>query len=156
LTWSEVGRLVREAGCQVGSHTHTHPVLTALAEDRAREELRTSRAVIEERLRMAPTTFAYPYGSYGTFSARTRRLLVEEGFSIACLTLWGRHRANDDPLGVKRLRVSWCDTPLELQKSLAGCYDWYRLVQYRQGALSGNRLTGYSKNSNISWNFITS
>jgi len=151
LTWNEVGRLVREAGCRVGSHTHTHPVLATLAADRAREELRMSRAIIEERLGISPVAFAYPYGSYGTFSAHTRQWLAQEGFSIACLTVWGRHRAQDDPLGIKRLRVSWCDTPAELEKSLAGCYDWYRFVQYRQAGRSPrNRLTESMINSNIS------
>ena len=132
LTWEEVGHLVDESGCQVGSHTHTHAVLTSINSSEVRDELRRSRGLIETHLNVTPRCFAYPYGSYGTFSPQTRQTLAEEGFTVGCLTVWGRHRHGDDPLSVKRMRVSWCDTGNELNKSLAGCYDWYRFVQYRQ------------------------
>lgn len=132
LTWDEVARLVGEAGCDLGSHTHTHRVLTALTPDDVRQELRTARAIIRERLGMTPTTFAYPYGTYGTFNASTRQALIEEGVAVACANVWGRFERGDDPWSIKRIRVSWCDSAQELQKSLAGCYDWYRFVQRRQ------------------------
>lgn len=134
LTWKEVSTLVSEAGCSVGSHTHTHRMLTMLDTRAVRDELRRSRAAIQQHLGVTPRAFAYPYGSYGTFDARTRRILSEEGYSVACTTVWGRHRRSDDPLTVKRIRVSWCDTVHEVRKSLAGCYDWYRIVQRRQAA----------------------
>lgn len=132
LTWEETARLVREAGCDIGSHTHTHAVLTQLAPEGVREELRVARDLIHERLGMTPTAFAYPYGTYGTFNAFTRQALAEEGIAAACANIWGRFERGDDPLCIQRIRVSWCDSPQELQKSLAGCYDWYRLVQRRQ------------------------
>ncbi len=132
LTWEEIARLVRDAGCDVGSHTHTHARLTALGAVDVRRELQASRALIRERLGITPTSFAYPYGSYGAFNARTRQALVDEGFAVACANIWGRFERGDDPLCLKRIRVSWCDSAQELRKSLAGCYDWYRLLQRRQ------------------------
>lgn len=134
LTWNEVATLVRGAGCSVGSHTHTHPVLTVLSSSAIRNELRLSRAIIQQHVGVTPQVFAYPYGSYGTFDTRTRQILSEEGFSVACTTVWGRNRRSDDPLTVKRIRVSWCDTIHEIRKSLAGCYDWYRIVQRLQAS----------------------
>ena len=115
-------------------------MLTALESEAVRNELRRSHAAIHEHVGVAPRLFAYPYGSYGTFNARTRRLLIEEGFSAAVTTVWGRHRPGGDPLEVKRIRVSWCDTVHEIRKALAGCYDWYRIVQRLQASRA--RLPG--------------
>jgi len=129
LTWTEAGNLAREAGCVVGSHGHSHRVLTRLSSEEIRRELKTSRTAIEEHLRQPCRLFAYPYGGQGTFNAETRQILSEEGIAVACTALWGRCRAGTDPLSVPRMRVSWCDTPHELTKSLAGCYDGYRFFQ---------------------------
>lgn len=129
LTWSEVGNLARETGCVVGSHSHSHRVLTRLSSEEIRRELKSSKAVIEEHLRRPCRLFAYPYGGQGTFDGRTQQLLTEEGVTAACTSLWGRCRTGTDPLAIPRVRVSWCDTPHEIRKSLAGCYDWYRFFQ---------------------------
>ncbi len=129
LTWAEIETLTRETGCVVGSHGHNHRLFTRLSPDEIRRELKTSRAAIEDHLHQPCRLFAYPYGGPGAFDERTRRILSEEGISAACTALWGRCRAGTDPLGVPRLRVSWCDTPREITKSLAGCYDWYRFFQ---------------------------
>ena len=129
LTWAEVSTLVRETGCAVGSHGHHHRILTPLLSEEIRKELKTSRAAIEDHLGRPCRLFAYPYGGSGTFDARTRQILSEEGFAAGCINLWGRCGAGTDPLTLPRMRVSWCDTPREMKKSLAGCYDWYRFFQ---------------------------
>lgn len=113
----------------IGSHTHTHPVLSRLSPEAVRDELRRSCRATEDHVGVTPRTFAYPYGSYGTFSGRPRALLAHAGFAVACTTVWGRYRPDDDPLAVRRIRLSWRDSVHELQKAMAGCYDWYRIVQ---------------------------
>ena len=129
MTWTEVEILVREAGCIVGSHGHSHRVLSRLSSDEIRSELKASRSTIEERLRKPCRLFAYPYGGGGTFDSRTRQILREEGFTAACTALWGRCGAGTDPLAIPRMRFSWCDSPREMRKSLAGSYDWYSFFQ---------------------------
>lgn len=129
LTWPEVRVLIRETGCAVGSHGHSHRALARLATEEIRQEIRASRTSIEDRLNQACRLFAYPYGAPGTFDARTQEILSEEGFTVACTALWGRCRAGIHPLRLPRMRVSWCDTPHEMKKSLAGSYDWYSLFQ---------------------------
>lgn len=129
LTWAEINTLTRETGCTVGSHGHSHRVLTRLSGEEIRREMRDSKAAIEERLRQPCRLFAYPYGGRGTFDAGTEQLLSEEGFTVACTNLWGRCAAGTNPLAIPRMRVSWCDTPREMRKSVAGCYDWYRFFQ---------------------------
>ena len=136
LTWSEARRLVT-AGWTIGSHTHDHPLLSRLSDAEVREQLRTSRRCLEDRLGVTARLFAYPYGAHGAYTARTMTLVREEGFVAACSTVWGLHRRGDDPFQIRRMRVSWCDSPREMRKLLAGCYDWYRAVQRLQSAPTG-------------------
>ena len=132
LAWSEVEELSRRTRCTVGSHTYSHPVLASLSDDPLRAELRRSRETIADHLGKVPQLFAYPYGAHGSFSERSRRALVDEGFTTACTTVCRTYRSGDDLLAVPRVRVSWCDTTHELMKAIAGCYDWFRLVQWWQ------------------------
>jgi len=131
MTWVEVAALAK-AGFTIGSHTHTHPRLADLDVYDVRAELQRSRMAIAECLGHPPDTFAYPFGAFGTFDARTRDALAEEGFRVACTTVAGRNRRDADPLAIRRLRVSWCDGNGEIGRAVAGCYDWYRWVQRAQ------------------------
>lgn len=135
LTWAEVRSMAATGQCAIGSHTDTHPVLTRLADEELHRELRRSMETVTEHVGLAPVAFAYPYGSYGAFDRRTRAAIEEEGYRVACTTVWGRHGHREDPLTVKRIRMSWVDTDNELRKSLTGCYDWYRWVQRGQHAV---------------------
>jgi peptidoglycan/xylan/chitin deacetylase (PgdA/CDA1 family) len=55
-------RALAEAGWEIGSHTVSHPRLTALDDDALYEELRTSRGVVEELVGRTCRSIAYPYG----------------------------------------------------------------------------------------------
>jgi peptidoglycan/xylan/chitin deacetylase (PgdA/CDA1 family) len=66
------------AGHLVGSHAHTHRPLTRLAPDDLREELRRSKAILEEALGEPVSTLAAPGGFS---SARVAAAAAEEGYS---------------------------------------------------------------------------
>jgi peptidoglycan/xylan/chitin deacetylase (PgdA/CDA1 family) len=63
MAWDQIGQLA-DAGWEIGSHTCSHPRLTALPDDALACELRESRARLEERLGRPCTTLAYPYGDH--------------------------------------------------------------------------------------------
>ena len=60
MSWSELEQL-REAGWEVGSHTHSHPSLPSLDQATLESELTGSREEIERRLGRC-RSLAYPYG----------------------------------------------------------------------------------------------
>ncbi len=62
MTWDHLEEL-HSAGWEIGSHTCSHPVLTLIDASALEQELRRSRADIEERLGAPCTSLAYPYGS---------------------------------------------------------------------------------------------
>ncbi|HEU4894819.1 MAG TPA: polysaccharide deacetylase family protein [Acidimicrobiia bacterium] len=66
-----------------GSHTMTHPMLSELATDAAREEIEGSKSSLESRLGSEVTTFCYPAGN---FNAQTLDLVREAGYRAAVVT----------------------------------------------------------------------
>ena len=61
LSWGQLRELVG-AGWEVGSHTRTHPMLTALDDEELVRELRESRETCETELGRRCPSLAYPYG----------------------------------------------------------------------------------------------
>jgi peptidoglycan/xylan/chitin deacetylase (PgdA/CDA1 family) len=83
-------REMAAAGHVIGAHTRTHPVLTALIPDAAREEIRASKAELESLLQRPVEHFAYPFGMRRHFSEPLRNYCRSIGFTtianaIPCL-----------------------------------------------------------------------
>jgi len=76
-------RELQAAGIEIGGHTATHPDLTSLSPDAAREELRAGREEIEELLGDAVTSIAYPFGRA---DAGVRAAARAAGFVAGCRT----------------------------------------------------------------------
>ena len=81
---------IADAGHVIGAHTHTHPILPALPEDRAREEIRLSKEELENVLQRPVHHFAYPFGMRRHFNRSLRRYCRSIGFAtianaIPCL-----------------------------------------------------------------------
>jgi peptidoglycan/xylan/chitin deacetylase (PgdA/CDA1 family) len=60
LDWAGLAGL-RDAGWEIGAHTHTHPRLTTVSAEQLRDELERSRSLCIEHLGGC-TSVAYPYG----------------------------------------------------------------------------------------------
>jgi peptidoglycan/xylan/chitin deacetylase (PgdA/CDA1 family) len=61
MDWDQLRELA-EAGWEIGSHTCSHPYLTAIKDDRLSAELRDSRLAVERELGRPCRSIAYPYG----------------------------------------------------------------------------------------------
>jgi peptidoglycan/xylan/chitin deacetylase (PgdA/CDA1 family) len=72
MSWDDVRRLAA-AGWEVGSHTCSHPKLTAIAESDAASELSRSRRACEEELQRECTALAYPFGLHNASVAALAR-----------------------------------------------------------------------------------
>jgi peptidoglycan/xylan/chitin deacetylase (PgdA/CDA1 family) len=79
LTTSELREIV-DAGHLVGAHTHTHPVLTVLPQEAAREEIRICQEELASLLNRSPEHFAYPFGMRHHFNRSLRNYCMSIGF----------------------------------------------------------------------------
>ena len=88
LDWGEVDAL-RGLGFSVGAHTVTHPILSRVTPEHAREEIQGSKDAIERALGVTVRAFAYPNGGPEDYSPTTVRLVRECGFRCAVSTRRG-------------------------------------------------------------------
>jgi peptidoglycan/xylan/chitin deacetylase (PgdA/CDA1 family) len=88
------------AGHSIGSHTVSHPDLTRLSANQAREEIGASRKSLEDTFGLAVTHFSYPNGTYGE---RTIELVREAGYSTALTTEFGVNDAATDRYKLRRI-----------------------------------------------------
>lgn len=88
------------AGHEIGAHTRTHPKLSKIPLDRAREEIVGSKKSLEDRFGVAIRHFCYPYGDY---SPAVRDLVQEAGYATGATTRPGIFRPGADLFSVPRI-----------------------------------------------------
>jgi peptidoglycan/xylan/chitin deacetylase (PgdA/CDA1 family) len=110
LNWDEAREMIA-GGMAIGSHTHTHTVLSQLTEEKQREELVRSRDILSQALQVQIDTIAYPVGSRIAFSEATQLLARQAGYRAAFSHYGGVNRAGPiAPFNVLREKVgsqSW-------------------------------------------------
>ncbi|MGW2959550.1 polysaccharide deacetylase family protein [Streptomyces sp. NPDC001220] len=116
LDWDQVRELA-DAGCEIGGHTHTHPQLDQLADDRLREELVWCREIVAEQLGAEPASFAYPYG-YS--SRRVRQAVRDTGYAQALAVENGLARRRQGPYALRRVTVRRSTDAAEFAQLLEG------------------------------------
>jgi peptidoglycan/xylan/chitin deacetylase (PgdA/CDA1 family) len=110
MTSSQVRDLV-DAGMAIGAHTVNHPILAALSVEQAREEISTSRRVLESITGRRVMAFAYPNGQPGDdYTERDRDIVRELGFDCALSTWWGVASRDSDRYQLPRF-TPWDRSP---------------------------------------------
>jgi peptidoglycan/xylan/chitin deacetylase (PgdA/CDA1 family) len=105
LTIQEILTLAQGDLVDIGSHTITHPVLSARPPATQREEIQQSKAYLEEILGCPVTCFAYPHGGQSDYTAETVALVREAEFACACSASAGVVRRAADPFRLPRIHV---------------------------------------------------
>jgi peptidoglycan/xylan/chitin deacetylase (PgdA/CDA1 family) len=123
LTWVQA-REMREGGVGFGLHSHTHGNHGRMTAAEVRCEIERGLSLFTRELGIRPTAFAFPGGSFGTYTDETVRLLTEYGFTLLFTTRLGRTRvAAGGPL-ISRLVVYQEDSLPAWRRKLAGACDW--------------------------------
>jgi peptidoglycan/xylan/chitin deacetylase (PgdA/CDA1 family) len=81
MTWDEA-RTMHAAGMGIGSHTHTHQVLSQLSAKDQEQELSRSKEILEGELRAPVDTIAYPVGRSFCYTQETRAIARRVGYRI--------------------------------------------------------------------------
>jgi peptidoglycan/xylan/chitin deacetylase (PgdA/CDA1 family) len=101
LTWDQISE-IGASGMECGAHSNSHPQLDTLLPAVAREEIISSKTVLEQHLGLEVSTFAYPYGFY---SPAVRQLVQQEGYSSACAVKHAMSAVTDDRFALARIIV---------------------------------------------------
>jgi len=86
MTADEVCTLADGGLIDIGGHTRSHTMLSALDPAAQLEEIRGGRAELERVLGKPVATFAYPFGHADSYRLRTPHLVHKAGFELACTT----------------------------------------------------------------------
>ncbi len=129
LDWDDVSYLAGTGLISFGAHSLTHRKLASLNRPELEKEIGGSKAILERFLKEPVRIFAYPFGSYGSFTGVAIDVLRSQGYKAAFTTIIGRNTVQTDPYLLKRTRISWVDDANEFAKEMCGAYDWYGLWQ---------------------------
>jgi peptidoglycan/xylan/chitin deacetylase (PgdA/CDA1 family) len=101
-TWDTIAAAARDHLVSIGVHTQTHPSLPDLPDRLLTVELREAREILWQRIGVAPTFAAYPYGRW---SARVRAAARAAGYDGALTLQYGTVTVDDDPWSLRRINV---------------------------------------------------
>jgi peptidoglycan/xylan/chitin deacetylase (PgdA/CDA1 family) len=122
LSWADVRRLAAQ-GLHFGGHTKTHPILTRMPINEAREEIFGSYNSIRAELSQPPLAFAYPNGSRFDFCDEHEALVREGGYSVAFSLEAGPTslaKARQAPMAIRRVNIGADDNMGRFAAKLAG------------------------------------
>jgi peptidoglycan/xylan/chitin deacetylase (PgdA/CDA1 family) len=109
----------------IGSHTVTHPHLTALDDTELDRELVESKGTLEEIVGKDVTSLSFPYGS---FSGKVVASAVAAGYAQVFANVPVRAAVGSTPVLVGRIGVSAQDWPWEFRLKVLGAYEWLAVV----------------------------
>lgn len=98
LDWDALGQLAEE-GVTLGSHSRTHPDLTAVSDGQLLDEVAGSAERLRAETGVGPDAFAYPYGRRNAAVARA----ASGSYRWACTTAFRPVRAAESPHLLPRL-----------------------------------------------------
>jgi peptidoglycan/xylan/chitin deacetylase (PgdA/CDA1 family) len=129
MNWSDA-RSLNEYGCYLAAHTRTHPILSRISIDDARQEILGGQQDIRREIGTAWPVFAYPSGHSQDCSDDLLPILNEEGFKVAMTSIPGINvLPRSDLLQLKRTGLSPRLNPLEFRLILTGIYQIYATFQ---------------------------
>lgn len=133
LTWKEILAMETD-GILFGSHGHSHRDLTALTQEQVREELETSKKILEDKLGKPVAHIAYPFSKS---NAMVEHLALECGYRMSFSAI-GVEKSRP-PRGssiVLRRSIMKKDDMLAFKFVLASTYPCYfdlqRLLRFRR------------------------
>jgi len=125
LTWKEI-REMAQNGIAIGSHTHTHRVLSTLSPSAQKEEMILSKLIIEENIGQPVLSISYPIGEPHYITAETSVIASISGYLMGFTTNTGVNDWNSiQPYGVKRTaRLLEKVSTVSLLTVLPGLFSW--------------------------------
>ena len=111
-------------GIEFGAHTKTHPRLTHIPVEQARDEIFTCKKTLEEKYGRPFSTFAYPYGD---LNDEIKAMVKEAGFDFAVATDSGDVVFDADLFQIRRIAIFPKNSMLTFKRKASGYYNFIKL-----------------------------
>lgn len=119
-SWAEIRSLDATGVLRFEPHSRTHPDLTRLGEEEAREEIAGSKLELERQIERETHAFCFPSGFV---SPRECTLVRESGLRYGVSCEPGVNTAETDPYLVHRVQVEATDSLRTFTAKVAGSHD---------------------------------
>jgi tetratricopeptide (TPR) repeat protein len=125
LTWKQI-REMAQHHIAVGSHTHTHRVLSTLSPSAQKEEMILSKLIIEENIDKPVLSISYPIGEPNHITVETPIIASVSGYLLGFTTNTGVNQWKSiDPYKIKRTaRLLEKVSTVSLLTVLPGLFSW--------------------------------
>lgn len=107
LSWEQVREIAAEPLFTIGSHTHTHAMLSYCTPNQREDEIATSIRLLRERVRMTTRHFAYPEGLAHHFDDDVITRLKAHEIMCCPTAIDGISTHEMDPFSLRRIPVMW-------------------------------------------------
>ncbi|MCG8604777.1 polysaccharide deacetylase family protein [bacterium] len=132
LSWDELRRLAKD-GVTLGAHTQTHPILTRVSLEQARDEMLGSQADLRREIRDVLPIFSYPDGGH---TQAVIDVLKNANFKLG---FNGPSGVNDvtrvDPFRIRRINVTRKTTPFVFRLRLSPLFSGVEKFRHRKRVL---------------------
>jgi peptidoglycan/xylan/chitin deacetylase (PgdA/CDA1 family) len=129
LTPPEIARLSGDGLMSFGAHTHTHEILTRMPLAAAADEIRRSKAAVEELTGRPVHAFAYPNGTATDWNDAIRDEVSLVGFRCAFVSGGGRIGRVFDPYALTRIGIGPIQSRWRFRLKLTGAVDVAAIVK---------------------------
>lgn len=106
MTWDEVNELAAGDLISIGAHTITHPILSRISDEQARQEIVEGKRLLEQKIGRTADFFAYPNGGREDISPQSIALVQGAGYRAACTTIFGIKVPGSNPFELARIDVT--------------------------------------------------
>jgi peptidoglycan/xylan/chitin deacetylase (PgdA/CDA1 family) len=111
MDWSQIREWIA-AGHEIGSHSVTHPNLKKLKPAEVREEITSSKKMLEDNLGIPVDHFCYPHGGWNPV---VRDIVIDAGYKSSCAVRLGVAQSRSDQWALPRIAPL---TPFRLIKKI--------------------------------------
>jgi peptidoglycan/xylan/chitin deacetylase (PgdA/CDA1 family) len=132
-SWSELREMADSGLLEIGSHSATHPIFSSVTDEESWEELRRSRAQIEQGMGRGVRCFCFPNGMPGDFRPSQVRQVQEAGYDCSVTAEFGMVSRGSDRYQLPRIGMARKSSPIEIAKYLDG------FAYFQQRVASGLR-----------------
>lgn len=105
LTVEQMRELVAR-GTTFGGHTHTHTILSSMADHVAEADIKENKTRLERIVKRPVDFFAYPNGGIEDFAAQHKAILRRSGYKAAFSLTQARTLVNRDVMEISRINVA--------------------------------------------------
>lgn len=119
MSWNEVVEMTN-SGQMVGSHTHTHSILSTLNEEESLQELKQSKEAIEKHTGRPCLTLSYPNGEKNDYSPMQKKQLKILGYKCAFTQIPPFSNYQTDRYELNRVNISLKMSGVVFEAKIAG------------------------------------